>query len=457
MWERIWGFVFGEAAPEKLPARVQRSIGQAQDRAEQLISWIQLILVMIFALLYLVAPKPGAGADIQPVPIALAIYFSFTVLRLWVAMRDRLPDWLLMLSIVLDMAFLMALIWSFHIQYDQPPTFYLKAPTLIYVFIFIALRALRFDPRHILLAGLAAIVGWSILMAYVVFRDPMDTMITRDYVTYLTSNAILIGAEVDKLIAIAMVTAILAVAVMRAQRVFEKDMFDAAAARDLSRFVSPEVAARITQSDHEIGEGHRELRDISVVFTDLENFSALAERLDPEQLSQVLNAYFTALSNVITAHGGVITQYQGDSMLITFNAVTDIADHADCAVKTALGIDKVCHETVFSYGVKLRTRCGVNTGEAVIGAFGARDRLVFTVHGDIVNVASRLEVLNKSYGSTILVGARTVETCSGRYDFVEMGEVALRGKSASTRAYRLDAGIPAGDAGPAGTNEKGGA
>ena len=120
----------------------------------------------------------------------------------------------------------------------QPASFYLKAPTMVYVFIFIALRALRFEPRFIILSGAAAGVGWLILVLYVIWSVPEDMMITRNYITYLTSNAILIGTEVDKILSIAFVTFVLAVAIVRAQRVLNRAVLETTVAEDLSRFVS---------------------------------------------------------------------------------------------------------------------------------------------------------------------------------------------------------------------------
>ncbi len=105
----------------------------------------------------------------------------------------------------MDMGILMFLIWSFHIQYQQPASFYLKVPTVMYVFIFIAIRSLRFEPRYILSTGAVAIIGWVGMVLYVIFADSSDVMITRNYVEYLTSNAVLIGAEVDKIISMAVV------------------------------------------------------------------------------------------------------------------------------------------------------------------------------------------------------------------------------------------------------------
>ena len=110
----------------------------------------------------------------------IGAYALFTLLRLVLAHRISLPGWFLIVSIVFDMSLLFGLIWSFHLQYQQPASFYLKAPTLLYVFIFIALRALRFEARFVIAAGLAAAAGWLVLVLYVITVDPSDTMITRD-------------------------------------------------------------------------------------------------------------------------------------------------------------------------------------------------------------------------------------------------------------------------------------
>ena len=127
-------------------------------------------------------------------------------------------------------------------DHDQPPSFYLKAPTLLYVFIFIALRALRFEARYVLLAGVVAALGWGALILYGVFSDPDNMMITRDYIQYMTSNSILLGAEFDKIISILVVTLIIAVALQRAKGLLISSIKEQTAAQDLSRFFDPEIA-----------------------------------------------------------------------------------------------------------------------------------------------------------------------------------------------------------------------
>lgn len=188
-----------------LPKRVIAAIERQENSSEILIKLIQITIFALWGILYALSPKVESQtlmAGFKPVPLALASYLVLNIIGLIWAVRRGLPNWAIFMNVIIDISMLMVLIWSFHIQYDQPPSFYLKAPTAFYIFIFIALRALRFQARFVIAAGVAAVVGWVTLTAYVVYSDPENTMITRDYVEYLTSNSVLIGAEIDKIIAI---------------------------------------------------------------------------------------------------------------------------------------------------------------------------------------------------------------------------------------------------------------
>ena len=431
---KIADFIFGTKPQSRLPERVRRAIVNLQINSEILIGWAQLCLVLFFLVLYSVSPKTSLGTDFQPVPWALATYLVFTVVRLVAAYRCALPAWFLLTSVVIDMALLMGLIWSFHLQYLQPPSFYLKAPTLLYVFIFISLRALRFDPKYVVAAGVTAAAGWLFLLWYALFgENRILDLTTRDYVEYMTSNRVLIGAEIDKVVSILVVTAVLAIALVRAQRMLIREVADGTAARDLSRFVSPEIADRITTADRALQPGDGEVKVASVMFSDIEGFSTISEQLTPSELAGMLNEYFAAMSEVIEHHGGVINQFQGDALLVTFNSARPDPDHAANAVRTALGMQRVVAERRFGKNLELRTRCGISTGEIVSGAVGTPERLLFTVHGDEVNIAARLEQLNKDYGSYILVTERTAAAAGDAFTFSEVGEVTVRGRVSPTR------------------------
>ncbi len=422
-----------------LPERLRKSIQDQQERSEILISVIQLVIVFIFGVLYSIAPKTfSQDAEFVPVPWVLSIYLAFSLLRLALAINRKLPDWMLYLSSVVDIALLLGLIWSFHLQYQQPPSFYLKAPTLLYLFIFIAIRALHFDPRFVVSAGISAAIGWILMVVYVVFQDPADSMITRDYIEYMTSNSILIGAEFDKIVSILMVTGVLALALQRARNLLIESVIEGSAARDLSRFVPEEVAQKVIQSEEGAITGRGEVSDCTILFTDIEGFTAISESLQPEQLIDALNRYFSLIAGPISEYGGVISQFQGDAVLATFNVPRADSDHAANAVRAALAIQSVLDGEEFGDGVAFNTRVGINTGSVVGGLVGSGDRVGYTVHGDNVNLTARLEQLNKDYGTRIIVAQSTLdEIPEGSFTFRELGEVSVRGLARPVRIYTV--------------------
>lgn len=407
-WKGLWT----AAAPESLPVRVREQIRGQQDRSEILIGWFQLAVVLIFGTLYLVSPKTFTeDSAFAPVPWALASYLALTVIRLVWAHRGRLPAWSLAISVIFDMTLLMVLIWSFHLQYQQPASFYLKAPTLLYVFIFIALRALRFEARYVLLAGIVAASGWGFMILYVVFGDPTDTMITRDYVEYMTSNAILLGAEFDKIISILMVTGIIAVALQRAKGLLVRAVAEQAAARELSRFFDPEIAQRIKGSEQEIRAGTGELRDAAVLNLDMRGFTRLVGQASADEVMGLLAEYQARMVAVIQKHGGTIDKFLGDGIMATFGAAVPSESYAADAL-TALD-DAITAAQAWRAEREAAGRpCpevngAVATGRVLFGAVGDETRLEYTVIGDAVNLSAKLEKANKDLGVRAVCDADT--------------------------------------------------
>ena len=217
-----------------LPPRLLAAIRAQQQAGERLIGQVQLAVVLTFGLLWVIAPSPPSPAP-SPVPWALAGYLLVTLARLAWTRRRRLPDWAAYLSIVADFALLYGLIWSFHVQYMQPPAFSLKAPTLLYAFIFVVLRVLRVELRFVIAAGAVAVAGWAALVGLAIGGNLHDAAITRDYVHYLTANAVLLGGEFDKLATMLTVTLILALAVARGQRLLVRATVESNAAMQLAR------------------------------------------------------------------------------------------------------------------------------------------------------------------------------------------------------------------------------
>ena len=424
----------------RLPPRVRETIRRQQESSEVLIGWVQLGVVLTFATLYTIAPKTfTADAEFAPVPWALSIYFVFTVFRLVLAHSGRLPNWMLYLSVVVDMVLLMGLIWSFHLQYKQPASFYLKVPTLLYVFIFIALRGLRFQARFVIIAGVAAAIGWLLMVVYAITIDPADSMITRNYVEYMTSNSVLLGAEFDKIISILLVTAILAVAITRARRLLIQSVVDSSTAQDLSRFVPTEVVRRVRSSELGVEAGEGKVDLATIFFTDIESFTTISESLEPKQLIKTLNEYFTAVVEPIERYGGTVTQFQGDAILASFNLPEPHVEHAANAIRAAIEVQAVLKNRTFGDGITLRSRIGINSGTVVGGLVGTGKRLGYTIHGDDVNLAARLEQLNKEYGTHIIVSETTAKLAGWeRFSFRRLGEVQVRGRTKATTIYTVE-------------------
>lgn len=202
--------------------------------------------------------------------------------------------------------------------------------------------------------------------------------------------------------------------------------------RVFGRFVPESVAAALLFDEGAITPKEREA---TVLFTDIENFTAIAASLDPRDILDVLNAYFGEIAQVVHAHGGVITQFQGDAVLASFNLPAADPEHARHAVEAALAIQGRLAEAVFDGGIRLRTRVGISTGPVVGGTVGGGDRLGYTVHGDTVNLAARFEALNKELGSRVLVSARTAELAGDAIALRDRGIVTVRGFHEPLRIY----------------------
>lgn len=435
---RIHHWLEGTDLTANLPGRVKDMIDKQQHASEILIGRVQLAFILLMAALYVASPKGfSEGNMFAPVPWAIVLYLSFTLMRLWLAHRRTPPRALLVASVVIDMTLLLGLIFSFHIQYEQPPAFYLKSPTLLYVFIFISIRALRFDPGYVVLSGTVAAVGWMLLAGYAVWFAPDSMGITRDFVDYMTSSRILLGAELDKVVSIGVVTTILAIGISRARRNLVESVTEQMAVQDLARFLPEQVVDRLRHSATRLEAGYCEAGEATILYVDIESFTTIGEGLPPATLVATLNDYFAAVAGPINRSGGVICQFQGDAILASFNMPNPDLDHAARAVHAAREILKLVERRTFGDGIRLSVRIGINTGHVVGGLVGTPSQVGYTIHGNDVNLAARLEQLNKHTGTRLLVSESTRELAGDEgAGLVETGTFEIRGQTRPVTVYR---------------------
>jgi adenylate cyclase len=277
------------------------------------------------------------------------------------------------------------------------------------VFLLIAVRTLTFEPLAVIAAGLTAAAGWAVMGAYAVEYTP-EPAVTRDFVAYITGNMVLIGAEVEKIVAILLVTGVLTLAIVRGRRQVVLAASETTARDHLSRFFAPEVAARITGDDEKVLKpGYGEVRRGAILISDLRNFTAFAAQRPPNEVMAVLVAYQRHVSHIVTEHGGAIDKFLGDGILATFGCARPSSTPARDAVQALMALletsDGLARGMVGNKPETLGVGFAVTSGDVLCGTVGEESRLEFTVIGEPVNLAAKLEKANKGFDTVALADA----------------------------------------------------
>ncbi|OBF88743.1 cyclase [Mycobacterium sp. 852002-51152_SCH6134967] len=202
-------------------------------------------------------------------------------------------------------------------------------------------------------------------------------------------------------------------------------------------YVDPALASRLLEQGDDIFSGER--REVTVMFVDIRDFTPFAEANPAEDVVARLNALFEIVVPAVVDAGGHVNKFLGDGALAVFGAPNDIADHADAAVSTAVLIQRLVVER---FEGALRIGIGINTGTVIAGTIGGASKLEFTLIGDAVNVAARVEQLTKTTGDAILLTEQCVDALtSPPLGLRDCGSHALKGKSAAVQLFGLASGI----------------
>jgi class 3 adenylate cyclase len=204
-------------------------------------------------------------------------------------------------------------------------------------------------------------------------------------------------------------------------------------------YVDPVLASRLLEQGDDVFSGER--REVTVMFIDIRDFTPFAEANTAEDTVARLNALFEIVVPAVVDAGGHVNKFLGDGALAVFGAPNDLADHADAAVGAAVVIHRLVAER---FGGELRIGIGINTGVVIAGTIGGASKLEFTLIGDAVNVAARVEQLTKTTGDAILLTQQSVDALTNRpRELIDRGPHAVKGKSAPVQIFGLRAETPA--------------
>ena len=224
------------------------------------------------------------------------------------------------------------------------------------------------------------------------------------------------------------------------QRFLAEERERARIKKTFQSYVAPEVVNQILKHPHLLRLGG-ERRELTILFSDIRGFTSLSETLEPEVLVGLLHDFLNPMSEIIVTHGGTIDKYIGDAIMALFGAPLERPDHAVLACRTALAmmsrLETLNREWESQGRPVMRIGLGLNTGEVAVGNMGSDRLFNYTAIGDNVNLASRLEGLNKYYGTAILISSATSQRLDGQFVLREVDLVRVKGKAQELTIFEL--------------------
>jgi class 3 adenylate cyclase len=316
-----------------------------------------------------------------------------------------------------------------------------------YYFVVVAISVLTLSPSLVLWTGLCAVLGlasatiWIMAgMDHIVDSLGVQAAPSRDAFlsVFLDPNFLGISVRISDGVKIAVVTAIAALAVHRARAVVRDHALVEIERGRIQRLFGRYVPSQVAKQLIDTGELTPRTREASLMFVDIEGFTRLSELLAPSQVIELLNNFFGAAAGIVDKHSGVVVNYIGDGFIAAFNAPLPIENYAARAVTTASELLSLVSARDFE-GHRLRLRIGIATGSVAASTVGGAERQTYTLYGDTVNLAQRLEQMNKEFQTNCLICGMTMRlagtSCS---DAVARGTYQVRGRDGAVELFSLD-------------------
>ncbi len=208
----------------------------------------------------------------------------------------------------------------------------------------------------------------------------------------------------------------------------------------MGKYLSQDIMKNVVQNIDDIKLGGKKA-NVTVLFADIRGFTSMSEKMTAEEVSVILNEYFSEIEPIITKYNGVINKFIGDAVMAIFGEPIQDLNHPQNAVRCACAmlkkVDQLQDKWLAEGKPKIEIGVGTNTGEAFVGNIGSEKRLEYTVIGDTVNLASRIESYNKVYKTNMLISSSTYSYVADIVDTIKIADVTIRGKAKKMDIYEV--------------------
>ena len=358
--------------------------------------------------------------------------------------------WIKYIFVTIDFAVLSILIATQPLfdNFDVPQAMMFRNTVFPFYFVILGLAAFGLSPKLVVWAGLAGVIGWMSAFFYAIRDMPIrfewtdiTANPTREYFlqTFLSPNFVGTGSRLQESVAFFITALLIAVVIWRARKTVYRQLELDEERRTITEVFAQYVPRKIADAlITDRGLLAPVERDATVLFIDIAGFTKMTESVGPARTVSVLNEFFEKATNCISDQDGVVTQFIGDAIMATFNIPVEDPDHPRKALTAAKNILDLTETETFD-GHRLSIRIGICSGTVIGGSVGGGGRQVYTVYGDTVNLASRLEALNKEHGTKLLVAETTVAALS-EGEFEQVGRVSVRGLTEPVSVFTLKNG-----------------
>ncbi len=299
---------------------------------------------------------------------------------------------------------------------------------------------LKIIPNYInlLILFLGMIFVYAIIRIYDLFKSITLTFSLLLIYLLITATCFYFGVVINVITPIVMFVATMIVAYIHKSIIENRSKEKVKSA--MGKYMSQDVMKRIVMNIDNLGLGGKKAT-VTVLFSDIRGFTSLSENMSAEQVSQILNEYFTEMEPIVAKHNGIINKFIGDAVMAIFGEPIQDKNHAlnavKCGYEMLIKVKELQSKWAAEGKPKIEIGVGINTGEVFVGNIGSINRMEYTVIGDTVNLASRLESYNKIYKTNMLIGATTYEETKNYIEVIKISNVEIRGKANKMDIYEV--------------------